>query len=329
MLMRVPASALRTRTRPTAPAQTEVIESFRCFGGACRVIVLGDGPLGSAADAAAYARRTLLEWHDCFTRFDPTSELSRLNADRRTLVPASDVMLAFAEAARDAAELTGGLVDPTLAAEIVAAGYATDLDTPTLSLRQALTIAPARRPARPHPARRWRALATEPLANAVVRPPGTQLDGGGILKGLFADLLVAALHSHARVVVDCGGDLRLGGADPVARAVEISSPFDGDVVHELSVTRGAVATSGIGARRWLRFDGTPGHHLLDPSTGHPAFTGLIQVSALAPTAVRAEALAKAALLAGPAEFAAWLPYGGLAVCDDASVSVIEPSGRAR
>ena len=42
------------------------------------------------------------------------------------------------------------------------------------------------------------------------------------------------------------------------------------------------------------------HHLLDPATGEPAFTGLIAVTALAPTGVEAEALAKTALLSGPA-----------------------------
>ncbi len=54
-------------------------------------------------------------------------------------------------------------------------------------------------------------------------------------------------------------------------------------------------------RLWRAPDGTPRHHLLDPSTLEPAWTGIVGATALAPTAVEAEALAKAALLSGPAQ----------------------------
>jgi thiamine biosynthesis lipoprotein len=324
MLMRVPAAALRPHRRPV-----EVVEAFPCFGTTCRVIVLGDGALGSATDAAAHARDTLLAWHAAFTRFEPSSELSALNADPRARVPASDTMLAFVDAARDAAELSGGLVDPTLGQDIVDAGYDADLDAPSLSLSDALAIAPARRAASADPAGHWRALSADHADAVVTRPPGLSLDGGGILKGLFADLLASRLASYERVVIDCGGDLRMDGAHPVARIVEITDPFDRRVATPIEVTSGAVATSGIGARRWLAADGAPAHHLLDPSTGRPAFTGLVQVSALAPTAVRAEALAKAALLSGPAGLPTWLPHGGIAVSDDGSVTVVDPEGILR
>jgi thiamine biosynthesis lipoprotein len=42
----------------------------------------------------------------------------------------------------------------------------------------------------------------------------------------------------------------------------------------------------------------------------------VQVTALAPTAVEAEALAKAALLSGPDGADAWLPHGGVVVGAD-------------
>src|SRR3954467_9260833 len=54
----------------------------------------------------------------------------------------------------------------------------------------------------------------------------------------------------------------------------------------------------------------PAHHLLAPATGRPAFTGLVQVTALAPTALEAEIRAKAALLSGPDRARDWLPDGG-------------------
>jgi FAD:protein FMN transferase len=108
----------------------------------------------------------------------------------------------------------------------------------------------------------------------------------------------------------------------VRRLVEIEDPFGGPPVQRFPLRDGALATSGIGRRRWTDRSGAPVHHLLDPGRRRPAFTGLVQVSALAPTATRAEALAKAALLAGPDELGRRLPHGGVAVHDDGRLTVL-------
>ena len=84
---------------------------------------------------------------------------------------------------------------------------------------------------------------------------------------------------------------------------------------------GAIATSGIGKRSWLDADARPAHHLLDPRTGRPAYTGIVQATALAPTAARAEVLAKAAVLSGPGAAERHLPHGGMLVYDDGSYAV--------
>ena len=102
-------------------------------------------------------------------------------------------------------------------------------------------------------------------------------------------------------------------------------PLTGEVIERLSLHGGAVATSGIDVRLWIRPDGRPAHHLLDPATGEPAWTGLAGATALAPTALEAEALAKAALLSGPARAGRWLSaYGGLAIRDDGDVVPFGP-----
>jgi thiamine biosynthesis lipoprotein len=97
------------------------------------------------------------------------------------------------------------------------------------------------------------------------------------------------------------------------------------VLHTFALADGGVATSGIGRRSWLDARGRPAHHLLDPATGRPAFTGLVQVTALAPTALEAEIRAKAALLSGPDAARAWLPDGGVLVADDGGFTVVEPA----
>ena len=88
-----------------------------------------------------------------------------------------------------------------------------------------------------------------------------------------------------------------------------------------------MATSGIGRRSWLDACGAPAHHLLNPATGRPAFTGVTQATALAPTALEAEARAKAAVLSGPERAREWLPDGGVVVFDDGSFEVVGGVGR--
>ena len=291
------------------------VERFACFGGACEVRAGGAG----AAAAVADARRRLLAWHDRFSRFRPDSELSRFNADPRAAVPASPELLALAAAVNTAGARTGGLVDGTLAREIAAAGYRSDLGAP-VPLALALRLAPRRAPAGPASGARWKRVDADAAAGMVRRPPGVALDSGGLAKGLFADLIAAGLAGRPGVVVACAGDLRLGGSAP--RPVRIASPFSDAVLHELRVASGGVATSGISRRSWLDARGRAAHHLLDPATGRPAFTGVVQATALAPTALEAEMLAKAAVLSGPDAAAGRLPYGGVVVRDDGGHEVV-------
>ncbi len=295
--------------------------TFECFGSSCTVIVADARP-ATAREAAASARVRLLEWQGQFSRFREDSEISRLNADPRAAVPVTPMMRRVIAAAVSAATATGGLVDPTLVTEIERAGYAGHFDGPGLPIAQALLAGPPRTAATPHPDARWRHVVADRRAGTVTRPPGTRLDPGGIAKGVFADELAASLSSHDAFVVECAGDLRLGGGAGTVRPVHVASPFSYDIIHTFELSSGGIATSGIGKRSWLRADGSPAHHLLDPGTGEPVFTGIVQVTAIARSATEAEARSKAALLSGPDGAARWLPDGGVVVLDDGSVHVV-------
>jgi thiamine biosynthesis lipoprotein len=280
---------------------------FACFGSSCLV--------DAERRAAERARARLLEWHDRFSRFRAGSELSRLNADPRAAVPVSETMARLIEAVIEAGELSGGLVDGTLAGEIEAAGYRNDLGAP-LPLELALRLARARRPAVGGSG--WRGLRVQD--GVLHRRPGVRIDSGGLAKGLFADLIAEELDGA--FAVDCGGDLRVGGAP---REIHVADPFGGPPLHTFTLAAAGVATSGIGRRSWLGPDGRPAHHLLDPATGRPAFTGVVQATAIAPTALEAEVRAKAAVLAGPDGAGGWLAHGGVVVFDDGAARIAAPA----
>ena len=267
-----------------------------------RLLVGPPAPGGPAPADAADAVETLLRDYDRrLSRFRPDSELNALNADPRPVVPASALLRSAVRAALSAAERTSGLVDPVVLDGMRAAGYETSWDTARrLDLREALVVAgPTRRPASPDLLGRWRHITVDDDAGTISRPPGLRIDTGGTGKGHAADLAAELLDGLTTWAVDCGGDLRIGGTAGEVQDVEIEEPFTGVMHERVRVRRGAVATSGLRSRIWRTPDGRVAHHLLDPARGEPAFTGLVAATALAPTAVEAEALAKAALLGGP------------------------------
>lgn len=265
----------------------EHARTVEVFGGRVSLLAAGrEAPL-----ALAVAEALLRRMHAALTRFDPSSELCRLNDDSRPTVPASVLVRRLAAAVPYAGALSGGLVDAT-----VEPAFAPERTAPPGGPQ----------PATPDPQRRWAQVSVD--ATAVSRPPGVALDSGGLGKGLAADLVAGRLRGLPSYAIECMGDVRAAGAP---RTLRIASPWDDDeILAELPLTDGAAATSGVTRRGW---------HLIDPSTGRPARTGIVQATALAPTGLEAEVRAKAALLAGPAAARDHLPHGGLLVLDDGAL----------
>ncbi len=302
---------------------------FDAMGSHVRLLIGEPAPgMEPAAEAAERARRFVAEFDAKLSRFKPDSELCVLNADSRERVPASPLLRAAVKAGLAAAERSGGLVDPTLTDEIESAGYVgSRAGVAGAPLADALAEAPSRRPAAPNPAARWRRFAVDDEAGTVSRPPGVRFDTGGAGKGLAADLLAARLRGYSRFIVDCGGDIRIGGPDALLRPYEVfvEHPLTGERAHVLRLSAGAVATSGLNVRVWRGGDGRYAHHLLDPASGEPAWTGLVGVTALGDTAVEAETFSKAALLSGPERGREVLAErGGLLVHDGGRVEPVGP-----
>jgi thiamine biosynthesis lipoprotein len=297
---------------------SERSRTFECFGGRVAVHAAPRGGDPREAEVALFlAAGRLLRIHHRLTRFSPGSELSRLNADPRSEVPASDLLLQLAAAVRLAGEESGGLVDATCLEALEQAGYRDSMEQRPPSERTAPDVRP--RPALPDPAACWRLVDVDERRRTVRRPPGVRIDSGGLGKGLAADLLAGSLAGRPTFAVDCAGDLRIGGTAQLPRPIDVRDPWGGEPVHRLLVTSGAVATSGITARAWQDHGGRPRHHLIDPGRGRPAWTGVVQATALAPTALLAEVRAKAALLAGPDAAGGNLPDGGVIVLQSGEV----------
>ena len=317
---------------------TELDYTFRAMGSDVRLLI-GDRLLTSAPpplEAADRERAFVWDFSDRLSRFRQDSELSELNHNRSPVVDASRLLRAAVSAGLWAAQRSGGLVDPTLVRALERNGYDHSLDgVDPASLEEALAEAPPRRGARPHPSARWRRIAVDDRAGTIARPPGVMIDTGGIGKGLCADAVALRLAGYTRFVVDCGGDIAVGGvgAQLEPYAVDVQHPLSLTTICSIEVARGGIATSGLNVRIWRSPRGGYAHHLLDPRTASPVWSGLIAATAVGGSALEAETLSKMALLLGPARARQVLAeHGGVIVHDNGEwesvgAAVCVPAGR--
>ncbi|HZS15248.1 MAG TPA: FAD:protein FMN transferase [Candidatus Dormibacteraeota bacterium] len=266
--------------------------SFTAFGGAqCAV-----HSVGATVDDVSACVAEVYAFESRLTRFRPDSELSRFNAAAGARVSVSPLLGALLRATLDAYVLTDGLVNAAVLPALVAAGY--DRSIEQVRRREAgRTPRPATRDARPAPALpqvldvgdAWARLA-----------PGCAVDLGGIGKGWLADRLAERLDNAA---VNLGGDVAVRGDGPEGGGWSVGLCDRWAV----ALRRGGVATSGTTARRWAG-----GHHLIDPRSGRPAQTDVLECSVVAADAATAEALSKSAILLGSARAPEWLRTRGAA-----------------
>ena len=270
---------------------------------------------GWSPDTAGVAVDSLLRrigaWADRLTRFDPASELSRLNSDSRREVPVGPTLAEVLDWGREAEGLTGGIVDvglldARLAAEGMPGGSAYPDPAPSFA----------------SPASRAWSLDRRPRGAAVHRPVGFRFDIDGIGKGWLADRALARLDRHRAAAVDADGDVAIrleaglrwsfGVADPRRDGHDLATlQLDArECGHGRLDGRFGLATSGTSVHRWGR-DGFATHHLIDPRTGRSARTDVVQATVLTRTARAAEALAKTAVILGSVAGYAFLERAGV------------------
>lgn len=245
------------------------------------------------------------------SRFDPQSELSRLNA-AEGVFQASPILLDTLEAALLAAEATGGLYDPTTLPALERAGYDRSfeqLDQPAsfvpVSGSRGGTANPGRTAQRAYA---YRSITFNRAKREIYKPAGVRLDLGGMGKGWTVDRAADKLHGLGPFLVNAGGDIFAYHSPPGQKGWEI------DLVHPLNpeahfarlmLHHRALATSTIAKRRW-QHQGHSMHHLIDPRTGQPAQTDALSVSVVADRTMTAEIYAKVALILGAEQGLAYL-----------------------
>jgi thiamine biosynthesis lipoprotein len=229
-------------------------------------------------------------WASRLTRHTDTSDLALLTADPTPSVAVRPTLAAALMAGVAAADASEGFADITLLDARLRAEGLRDLAASSRISE-------------------WQVVRSRRGSAVVRRPPGLHFDLGGVGKGWIADRALALLEPWRSAVVDADGDLAVLCAPGKRWEVGIDDPRQSNshlAVLRLGAradgapTRWGVATSGTSIHRW-NVDGTATHHLIDPRTGMPAATDVVQATVVAGSALRAEALAKAAVIAGTVE----------------------------
>ncbi len=271
---------------------TVLREQFRGMGSTV-VVEVTDGSPGHLA----LARDRLAFLEARWSRFRPSSDLSRLNDAQGAAVVVDECTIELLEAMVHGFTLTDGSFDPTMLAPIVRLGYSTSVHDPAAVTE--LPIGVQRRG-------QIRGLVVDLNQMTVRLPPGTAVDAGAIGKGLAADIVAGVLIANgaAGAMVDVGGDVRVMGEGPFDGRwrVALDAAFEPEqpAMHVM-LTRGALGSSGTLRRSWVSDDGQPAHHLLDPDSALPIPSGFdapVHAAVLAATAAEAEMHATMAIVRG-------------------------------
>ncbi len=262
------------------------------------------------------ATRRVDRWAARLTRYTSTSDLAALNADpARVSSEVSPTLAAALDWAERACFLEPGLVDVTLLDERLGAESGPDditdpgmdMTDPGMDMTdsgmdmdtQAGMADPVARP-------RWH-LVRHARGGRVVRRGSFRFDLDGVAKGWIADRALALLGGYPAALVDADGDIALRIDEGVSWDVAVADPRAGAtdplavlrLDHQLAGGALGIATSGTSVHRWASgAGGPPRHHLLDPRTGRPASTDVVQATVISGSAREAEVLAKSAVIAG-------------------------------
>lgn len=293
-------SAIGWLTAPALAGAAPSLRGSRLLMGT-RVDIVLDGPgtsgLQGALDRAWAEMQRLADMMSRYVPGNPLDALNRAAGHRPVTIPPE--MLGVLKMARRISARTGGAFDATIGS---LAGW--DFGSATRNIpsneriRQELRFVNYRQ-----------LILDETAGTAFLQKAGMRLDLGGVAKLpiLRAGLGVLERAGVPAVMVNGGGDVMVGGADPGSRTwrIGVRDPAAPErLLAVLPLRRGIVASSGDYERGWSQ-GGRRYHHVLDPATGYPT-EGVHGVTLVGEQVDELNGLGTAAMVLGPERGAALL-----------------------
>lgn len=250
---------------------------------------------------------------------DEDSEIYQANHSGGQPVTVSEETAEIISFALEMAQRTGGALDPTIYPVLTAWGFTTD--------------------SKQVPSQQQIAQLLEQVGydriqingSELTVPDGMELDLGAVGKGYTADLVTEILRRHGvtSALISLGGNIQAIGSRPDGSdwRLGIRAPWESGNLGVLTVSDAAVVTSG-GYENY--FDDEQGNiywHILDPSTGYPADSGLQSVTIVGREGKMCDALSTALFVMGAQSAEQyWRENGGfemLLVTDSGEILITE------
>lgn len=140
----------------------------------------------------------------------------------------------------------------------------------------------------------------------VLLPSGYKIDLGAVGKGIGCDEARKILSESEKTqgaVISVGGSILVYGNKPDGEAwrIAITDPRgedEGDILGGLTLTEECYISTSGDYEKYIEKDGKRYHHILDPSTGYPAESGLISVTIVCDNGLLSDALSTACFVLG-------------------------------
>jgi thiamine biosynthesis lipoprotein len=266
---------------------------------------------GMSAENAAEVQRQVERAEATFSRFSPDSEISRINRTPGTWVQVSAITYDLLTDAVAGYQATKGLFNPFMGLNMKKMGYDRSfelLQPERFAIADgALSLLPANTTQTDSVLLSGILPLEMDLQQQAVRlARDFSIDVGGIAKGWMAQraaetLMVSGVHNG---LIDAGGDIVLWGQEPEQGLWGIGVANPKQTGHDIAdlwmegLT--AMATSSVAKRRWTAPGRGIAHHILDPRTGVPAVSDLLQVTVIGRDLAVTEQYAKFLMVLGSA-----------------------------
>lgn len=246
---------------------------------------------GENAEAALeQAQNRIRELERLWSVTEEHSEIYAANHSGGKAVAVSRDTADLVRYALDMAEQTNGSLEPTLYPVLTAWGFTTDsFQIPEREELDRLLEAVD-----------YTRVSLQDATLTV--PDGMQLDLGAVGKGYAADETASVLREHGvnSALLDFGGNILTIGAKPDGSPwrVGVRDPDSEGNLGVLELNGQGVSVSGGYEKYFIGEDGERYWHILDPVTGAPARSGLVQTAVVSGESKRCDALSTALFVMG-------------------------------
>ncbi len=244
----------------------------------------------NAENANADIEKLISDYDGLFAVNNEQSDISKINTHAGTFAEVSSETAKLISEACNLSEITNGMLDISVYPIVKAWGFTEEkYRVPSHDELGALL--------------EYVDYSKINVSDGMVKiPEGMMVDLGAVAKGYACDKAVEILKSYnvKSSMLNLGGNVYCLGKNPEGRAwnVGIKSPFDDNsVIGYVTVSDKSVVTSGS-YERYFEEDGVRYWHIMDPSTGYPADSGLRSVTIIADSSLYADALSTAIFVGG-------------------------------